>query len=402
MKILVLTTKPPWPPHDGGAFATLRCIEGLAENGASVSVLAMKTHKHASLRKDVTDIIPHVAAYETIEIDTEINYIAAASNLIFSDEPYDMIRFVSDRYSQRIKSLLAETSFDIIQCEGPVFSYYYDQIRSKTGTPVVLRAHNIEHRIRAMMADQSHCLSEKIYLKNLSARIRKREIYAAEKSDAIVPIAEPDMNWFASVCPDKPLMLAETGVNEVSASPVSNNDSLRVGFIGALDWKPNIQGLTWFIRRVWPWVRANVPSATLHIAGRNASPTVHRTISGEGIVYEGEVADSRAFISGMTVMIAPLFAGSGLRIKIIEAMSLGKTIVATPAAANGLPVTDLKEILVGNDEQMFIRILSEALNNRELRENTGKEALNMIRRRYDNRAITANLLQFYKQLSHDR
>lgn len=105
-------------------------------------------------------------------------------------------------------------------------------------------------------------------------------------------------------------------------------------FLGALDWFPNQQGLLWFIDSVWPDVKAKVPEASLHIAGRNASTTLANKIA-SACDYYGEVDDTRKFISDKSICIVPLFAGSGLKIKIIEALAAGKVVVTTPIGAEG-------------------------------------------------------------------
>ncbi len=104
------------------------------------------------------------------------------------------------------------------------------------------------------MAEVATVPAERDYLKNLARRLRKRELLALKQFDAIIPISEPDFQWFKSVAPDKPMMLSETGTNV--SEPVNDPAStgLRVGFIGALNWQPNLDGLRWFLAGVWPRV----------------------------------------------------------------------------------------------------------------------------------------------------
>jgi glycosyltransferase involved in cell wall biosynthesis len=151
---------------------------------------------------------------------------------------------------------------------------------------------------------------------------------------------------------------------------------------------------------VWPCVSHQNPHATLHIAGRGAPAHARRWLQGERVFFEGEVGDARGFMASMNVMIAPLFAGSGLRIKIIEAMSLGRTVVATPVAVGGLHVEDRQNIIIAADPSSFCSALTEVLNDTLLRTDTGKAASDFVRRNYDNRARTAELLEFYRNLIH--
>jgi polysaccharide biosynthesis protein PslH len=401
MKILVLSPKPPWPSHDGGAVATMRCIEGLAEAGAEVSLLAMRTWKHGQSRESGQFKPPYLKHYVTADVNTRIRPLEMLGNLLFSDEPYDLVRFRSNLFSEALRSI-NPAGFDIIQCEGLPFALYLDEIKNLTSSPVVLRAHNREHRIREMMAENSVSGIHRAYLNNLARRLQKTEKEAARLFDAVIPISEPDSRWFSSVSGGKPVHLSETGADAAERLAEPDGSSPRVGFIGALNWQPNLEGLKWFLRHVWPEVSRAVPSATMHIAGGGAPANAKRRLNGEKVSFEGEVDDARSFMASMNVIIAPLFAGSGLRIKIIEAMSTGRTVVATPVAVRGLPVVNRRELFIAGDPESFCAALTEVLKDPSLRASTGEAAMTLVRNRYDNRAITAGLLEFYKQLSHGR
>jgi glycosyltransferase involved in cell wall biosynthesis len=145
-----------------------------------------------------------------------------------------------------------------------------------------------------------------------------------------------------------------------------------------------------------------MPDATFHIAGRGAPANARARTAGKNVFLEGEVEDAKSFVGSMTVMIAPLFAGSGLRMKIIEAMSLGKTVVATPVAAEGLPVKDHRELLIGIDAVSFSDALISALSDPGLRTSIGNRARELVRDRLDNLKQTSQLLEFYKKLCDGR
>lgn len=401
MKILILTTKPPWPAHDGGAVATSKCIEGLVAGGASVSVIAMKTQKHLSgtlpepAVRDITEF------YKEVEINTSIHPVRLIRNLLFSDKPYDLERFGSHLYAETLKETLKNERFDIIECEGLVFSLYYDLLRSLTSSVIVLRAHNLEHRIREMMAGNNANPFVKAYLTNLAKRIENCETKAARQFDAIVPISISDQEWFASQSNGKPVSLSETGTdtNDFYVRSTNNN---RIGFIGALDWKPNTDGLEWFIKEAWPCVSERIPEATLHIAGKNPSRKFIRLLKHRNILYEGEVDDAGKFTASMDIMVSPLFEGSGLRIKIIEAMSQGRAVVATPVAVGSLPLTDNENILIAEDKDQFSNAIISALENDDIRFRIEESAMKLCKERFDNKVITGRLLAFYNELTNGR
>jgi glycosyltransferase involved in cell wall biosynthesis len=401
MKLLVLAPRPLWPEHDGGTVATARCIRGLASAGADISLLSMKTEKHPEARTSTGLKIPsYLSGYNTVSVETRIRPAAMAHNLLFSAEPYDLARFRSPAYSEALRAHLKSSHFDIIQCEGLTMALYQEEIRKLTNSPVILRAHNLEHRIRQMMAAGEMSPVRKAYLSNLSLRLLSVEKQAAAEFDAVVPISEPDFRWFNEAAKGKPVFLSETGAEVAVRLPEPPDTPPRIGFIGSMNWHPNIEGIKWFINSVWPSVIEKVPSATLHIAGRGLKQNHTALLHGNNIVIEGETDNARDFIASSHVTIAPLFAGSGLRIKIIEAMSAGRPVVATPIAAEGLQAENGRELAVAGDPESFCSALSSLLQDHVKRALMGDAAVALVKHRYDNATNTARLLEFYKSMIH--
>jgi glycosyltransferase involved in cell wall biosynthesis len=378
----------------------MRCVEGLASSGAQVSLLAMRTEKHGKSGITGESTPGSLIHYATVPVDTRIKPLRMAGNLLFSAKPYDLARFRSGKYSEALRRLIPSGGFDIVQCEGPLFLYYLNEIRRLTSVPVVLRAHNIEHRIREMMAVNTSGMIRRAYLANLTHRIARLETEATQLFDAVIPVSEPDMQWFSSVKRVRPLFLMETGVDTASYISEPEGGNLKVGFIGALNWKPNLDGIRWFLKEVWPRLAKDFTDATFHIAGRAAPKSAQRWLGGERVIYEGEVGDAKEFMASVNVVVAPLFAGSGLRIKIIEAMSTGRTVIGTPVAVKGIPAIDRRELLVAGDAPAFCIALAEALEDEELRREMGHAAVKLVKERYNNYVNTARLLGFYKELTH--
>ena len=402
MKILVLTTKPPWPPHDGSAVASKSIIEGLAMHGAEMAVLSITTQKHEAIDKTSVNPPLPLSVYKKLFIDTTVRPVPLVTNFIFSSTPYDIERFYSHKFMRLIASLPDLKNYDIIQCEGLVFALYVTEIRALTGARVVLRAHNLEHQIREMMAEGEKFLPKRIYLKNLAGRIRHLESRCRGMFDAIVTITDKDKRWFDDQPGDAPVIVAETGIQAVTEANDLQKGRCRVGFIGALDWQPNIRGLIWFIREVWPVIVKQSPDASLIIAGRNASKATVWSLKGPNIIFEGEINDAAGFTSSMTVMIAPLFAGSGMRIKIIEAMKAGVPVVASPVAASGIPVIDNHNILLADNSNEFASAVLKMLGDSSESNRITANANSLLKENYDNNKITSHLYGFYKVLTNDR
>lgn len=398
MKILLLCNKSPWPPNDGGAYATLCMIRGLSRCKASLTVLSFNTRKHFSDPSDIPPEYRNIADFNFVNIDTTISPLRLIKNLLFSKKPYINERFESCLFEEKLSALLKE-DFDIIQLEGLNLCGYLPIIRQKSTARVVFRPHNIESRIWFQLSEEEKNPFRKLYFRILAERIRKVETEIINEFDGVAAITSLDLNWFRSNGLQKPAAVVSPGVEimNLTNSPVKDNSGIF--FIGALDWMPNINGLRWFVRKIWPLILKVLPDTTLSIAGRNAPDNIVRFLKRSNISFSGEVASSSAFMSDKSVMIVPLYSGSGIRIKIIEGMSLGKCIVTTHRGAEGVDYIDKRDLFIADTGKDFADRVTELLKNPGLIRQTGLNAVENVRKNYNILASTEKLLKFYSELT---
>jgi polysaccharide biosynthesis protein PslH len=398
MKILLLCNKPPWPPKDGGSFATLCLIKGLSAHNALVTVLACNTIKHFADTSEIPEEYRKNVEYHYIKIDTGINLVKLIINLIFSKEPYSTERFKCAEFEEALSNLLSD-NFDIIQIEGLALCHYLPFIRRKTTAKVVYRPHNIESNIWAQLTLEEKNTFLKSYFRILSGRINNAETAIINDFDGVAAISSTDLSWFKDNGLSKPAIVTLPGVKTENLMGNSNVISSTVFFIGALDWLPNINGLKWFVNEVWPLVLKAVPWATFSIAGRNASVKTMRSLKRENLFFYGEVPSSAEFIREKSIMVIPLFSGSGIRIRIIEGMSIGKSIVTTSCGAEGIVFEDKKNIFIADTKENFADCIIELLKNDDLIKQTCENAIENVRKNYNILVSTENLLKFYSELT---
>ena len=262
---------------------------------------------------------------------------------------------------------------------------------------MALRAHNIESEIWERTAVLSSGL-KKWYLRNLAGRILNFEKNWLNSYDLLVPITSRDGEWFTKAGNQKPVHISPAGIDSSFYHLTHDDPEFPSLFhIGSLDWSPNQEGLIWFLSRIWPSVHLKHPGLNLYIAGRNAPPWLVSKFQEKNVVYLGEVEDAHSFIRSKSVMIVPLFSGSGMRIKIIEGMALGKASVSTPIGAEGLPVTSGENILIAEKPEDFIRCLDDVIENKSRCAQLGSRAEKYVRDHFDNRVIAAKLAAFYQE-----
>ncbi len=397
MRILQVTNKVPYPVKDGGAIACMNLTRGFSFLGHEVTVLAMNTIKHHITLTEIPESVKELAEFKLVNVPARISLFSAIVNLIFSGKPYNAVRFQSKLFEAGLEKVLRENHFDIIQLEGLYVCPYINVIRENSKAKIVYRAHNIEHEIWGRTAKMAHGI-EKWYLKNLSKRIKKFEKQVLNKYDLLVPITGRDKAILEQLGNFKPSHVSQTGIDSSVLIPNSKNLKHPTLFhIGSLDWSPNQEGLIWFFENCWEKVREKYPELRFYIAGRNAPVWLQRMLNLTNVVFLGEVADAYEFINSKSIMVVPLFSGSGMRIKIIEGMALGKPIVTTAIGTEGISTASGVNIVITEDADGFVQSISDLIENREYFDKISRNAIEYIHENFDNLSSAGALIDFYKK-----
>ena len=397
MKILQVTNKVPYPVKDGGAIATMNLTRGFALLGHEITVLSMNTQKHHIDISEIPESIKDWAEFRLVDVPAKISFFSAFLNFVFSIKPYNAIRFISNKFSEELVNLLQRKQFDIVQLEGLYVCPYIPVIQKNTDAKIVYRAHNIEYEIW----ERSSRLSSGVvhfYLKNLSKRIRRFEKSMINTYDLLVPITERDGRILEEMGNKKPMHVSPTGIDTTALIPHSKNlEHPSLFHIGSLEWSPNQEGLIWFIEKSWPKIHKKFPELKFYIAGRNAPEWLIRKFDAPNIEFIGEVPDAYEFMNSKSIMVVPLFSGSGMRIKIIEGMALGKPIISTLIGTEGISTTSGKNILIANNEDEFTDAVSKLIADKSTFQEISRNAIEYIHEKFDNLALAGALSGFYKK-----
>jgi glycosyltransferase involved in cell wall biosynthesis len=393
MKVLILSTKMPWPARDGGAIATLNMALGLARKEIKVTLLAMNTGKHYFPETELPGDLKEKITIRSVNVDTRIRPIRLLLNFLFSRYPYNARRFISKAFTAALLDCLAADDFDIVQLEGPYLSHYIPSIRGRA--MIALRAHNQEHRIWRLMSEQEGNPLKRFYQKNLARRITVLEKKLLSQIDMLVPISKEDSMGFDRLGHSLPVTVIPTGIDIYHYPLNEYEERLLLFFIGALDWAPNQEGLEWFFRDIWPAIRKKWPGLTLHLAGRNPDHYFKGKNPPGNVKLEGEVEDAIEFFHRHTVMLVPLLTGSGIRIKILEAMAMGKAVISTSIGAAGLEARNGEHLFLADTPVEFLNILETLQARPGLIKHTGLKARQFVRENFDILALSEKLISFY-------
>lgn len=394
MKVLQLCNKPPYPPVDGGTMAMNSITQGLLAHGCQVKVLTVATDKHPVRTDQLPDDYRQRTAFESVYIDLGLKPLPAVGALL-TGESYHVQRYISDAFAVKLREILQHEQFDIIHVESIFLTPYVPLIRRCSKAKVILRAHNVEHLIWKRIAASCRNPFRRWYLKHLSLTLRAYELEHLSDYDGIVCITRNDADRFMADGCRRPVVSIPFGVEPPSVAAAEEEpDSLF--HIGAMDWMPNKESIQWLLDEVWPVVHAQVPQAKLYLAGRKM-PEAWRNATFPGVTVVGEVDDASQFISGKKINVVPLLSGSGIRVKIIEAMSMGKTVITTTVGAQGIDYTDGVDILIADTPQQFADQVKRCLSDDAFCRSVGQAAAALIARQYNIGLLTDQLIDFYNQ-----
>lgn len=332
-----------------------------------------------------------------VDIDTSITPWGLLWGLV-SAQPYNVERFRSEKFAYVLSEIFKRETFDIIQLEGSYMSLYMDVIRAHSNAPILLRSHNVEHVIWERLAANTPQPLKRFYLSNLARKIRKFELRWLPHYDGIIPIAEQDTEYYRQHGFSGPLRTINGGVDLKTFRPSQPpHHNQQICFLGSLEWQPNVQGLHWFLDKVWKHIHKEFPQAELHVAGKNP-PAELKSLQAPGLKFHGMVPDAAEFMDAHHFFITPLLSGGGMRLKIVEALANGKCVLSTHIGAEGIACTHGKDIFLVDEPEEWVRVLRELLTSPEKSVHVAKNGMQLAAEKYSWESIVQQFEAFYREV----
>ena len=357
----------------------------------------MNTVKHYIDPKRIPPSFDHYKSIHLVDLDNRVTIFGALKNL-FSRDSYHVSRFYFEAYRKKLIELIKHNDYDIIQLETLFLAPYGPLIRQYSNARIVMRSHNLESEIWNRITSNTSFFLKRWYLRYLTKKLRNFEMQALHTYDALVTVTQRDLKAHNELGYTGKAMTLPIGIDS-TRYPLDNElqDTQSISFIGSLDWMPNLEGLDWFLKEIWPSLLKKNPELKLHIAGRN-TPEHIKSLSGESIVVEGEVEDAHAFIKAHSIMIVPLLSGSGMRVKILEGMILNRVVISTSIGMEGIPAIHKESILIADTREAFIDQLNWILQNPADLVRIGSNARTFIRDNFDQQINARKFVDFLKEM----
>ena len=374
MKLLVLTHRLPCPPHKGEKIRALNILKFLATRH-EVHLVSLVDDDN-DLRY-VDQLHPHIRSLTVQQVHPRLRK-AFALSAVASDESVSSRYFHVSALQRRVDSLIEREGIAGVFCSSsPTAEYVFHSRHASRlrDVPKVMDLIDVDSVKWRHYAEQSHAGSAWLYRRE-ARYLAALESRIGQQFDRVLVVSEAERRCCDSVAQDR-VTAVPNGVDldyfaPSVATSVERHPPTLV-FTGVMDYRPNVDGIAWFVRSILPSIRAAVPDVRLFIVGNRPSKTVQRLASDPGVVVTGFVPDVREYVA-RGVSIAPLRIARGIQNKVLEAMAMGRPIVVTPQAFEGIDAEPGRDLLVAADEREFAARTIDCLQDQAHADRLGRAA----------------------------
>ena len=313
---------------------------------------------------------------------------ATALQALLTGSTYTASWLVSAPARAAIRQVLSQGRHDLMHVDTIGLAPYRDL---SAHMPATLTHHNIESHMMLRRADNAGNVIARKYFREEGRRLQDFERQVAGRFAAHITCSDLDRQRLREILPDANAIVVPNGVDcEYFASEDRPVRPCSLVFVGTMNWYPNVQAMVYFLREIWPGLKARVPAVTLDIAGSNPPESlVQMARSLPDVTVHGYLPDIRPLIDSSAVYVCPIRDGGGTKLKILDAFAMKKCVVAHPIACEGIDVTPGKDVVFASTPGEFIGEIESLLADDDRRRRLAGEARTLVETRYSYREIGA-------------
>lgn len=394
MVILQIIPRIPFPPKDGGAVYIYNTSKHLALQGNHLIVAAFISNQ---IDQDITGLEKYAKVYAEDGKFKPYNILAVLRSTLMQQPISIQHRMDKAKMEKRILSISEKP--DIILLEGLPTAAFVNSLRYKfPNTPLVLRQSNVEYLLLKRNAIATKNIFLKLFFYHQSFLMRRFEISAMREVDAVTAITQFDKDVYLEHLPELNCFVSPAGSDSFRKKKDSVRKKNNLLAISYWKWKPNYDGLYWFLKNVWPDLVKKQPSITFDIIGEGLPDRFKQEFNDPRINFLGFVDDLESYRQSASIFVAPLFSGSGMKLKIVEALANGLPIVTTKIGAEGINIENEIHYIEANTQIEFVNEIFSLLNDFEAQKSLSKKATEVVVQNYTWPAITARLITYLNSL----
>ena len=395
MRILFLSITVPFPATDGGRLRVLNLLKQIAQRN-SVTFLALETQPTDEegierIRRLGIDarLVPHAARLPPITL-------RSASRAVLKRKPLTVARYDLPAFRGGFHALLERSSFDLIHYE----MFHTGQYHLATDARSLLSLQNVDSHIWRRLREQASSTLRKCFFRSQERAFRRYERTMSRRFDLVACASEVDRNLMDKICPDVTMDVIPNGVDiELYKPNRALEEETTIIYTGSMDWFPNEDAAIYFIEEILPAIQLKCPNVKFYVVGQFPTERLKRYGNRPGVVVTGRVDDVKPYIACATVYVVPLRIGGGTRLKILEALAMGKAVVSTSVGAEGLNLTADDEIMIADEPAAFADGVLQLMKDGSTRRILGENGRRRVESEYDWRRIGEKLQGMYEAVA---
>ena len=393
MRALFLTPFVPYPPVDGGRVRILQLMRAVARRH-DVELLTLSSGPDdreavAALREE---------GFPTEAVEGGGSRVVAGARALLGRRSFYGARYRSAALARSLADRLEAGRHDVVQAEYAYMGAYRPVGAAGRSVRWLLDEHNVEFDLnRTIAASGEGGLAYHLYARRELPLRRREELAACAAADRVLAVSEEDAAVLRTAEPELDVAVVPNGVDLGFFRPDGEaSGGEGAVFVGKMDYRPNADGAAWFCREVLPLVRERLPGFGVKIVGHSPVPAVRELGDIDGVEVTGAVEDTRPYLRGALVVVVPLRAGSGTRLKVLEAFAMGRPVVSTTLGAEGIDAADGEHLRLADDPRGFADRVVELAGSPEERARLAAAGRRLAEKRYGWDAIGDRLADLYE------
>ena len=394
MKILIVTTKSPYPLFEGRALRTYNLIKQAALHHEIHLLSFVQTPEDLEGIEHMRSICK-VVEYEKLYFDgAKTQILQDAICELFSRAPLPVVKYRTAGMRAKMRKLMQTHQYDLVHLDMLHLADYMDLCGN---TPVALIEHNVEHVILDRRADNETRPLHRAYLRYQAAKLKSYEGRACQRAQHVVAVSELDAQQLRDLGPGARVTSVPNGVDtEYFRTSQTPRKPTSLVFVGGFTWFPNLDAITYFCEDILPKLLKTIPDIQLTVIGKQPDTPVAQEIAKHpNVKLAGLVEDIRPDVDAAAAYIVPLRIGGGTRLKILDALSMSKAIISTSVGCEGLDVEDGKTIVIADTPDAFVQAIVKVLADPAWADTIGQQGRQLVESRYDWAAVAKTLMAVY-------